>query len=115
MSNLFKFSSMDEKYKKFLEIKDELIKKLGKKGLLKALEILTPEKLEKIHISFEDRKGLRKEVKIYVDTEEELKLLAEFFPLNPHTSQIKDITFLLFILREIKKALEKDKDGGKIS
>lgn len=107
--NLLKFSTLDERYEVFLEVKDKIIKKMGKKGLLKALEILTPEKLEKIHISFEDKKGLRKEVKIYIDSEEELKLLAEFFPLNPHTSQIKDINFLIFILKELKKYYEKKK------
>ena len=107
--NLMRFSSLDERYKIFLETKDKIIEKLGKKGLLKALEVLTPEKLEKIRISFEDKKGLRKEIKIYIDSEEELKLLAEFFPLNPHTSQIKDINFLIFILKELKKHYEKEK------
>lgn len=102
--NLDRFSKKDDKYERFLKKKDKLIKKMGKLGLLTALETLTPDKLEKVEISFKNREGLRKKVEIFVDTAEELELLSKYFHYNPTTSQIKDIRFLLFILKELDES-----------
>jgi len=101
--SLYDFGYKDEKYTIFLKKLKEIGDKADKKGFFKALEVLTPDKLEKIKISAKNREGLRKKIEIFVDTEEEVKLLAEFFHYNPTTSQILDVKFLLFILKELKK------------
>jgi len=107
--SLYDYGYTDRKYELFLKRLKEIGDKADKKGFFKALEVLTPDKLEKIKISAKNREGLRKKIEIFVDTEEEVRLLAEFFHYNPTTSQILDVKFLIFILRELKKY----KDGKK--
>jgi len=90
------------------EVYNELKNKFEKEGIpeniatYKASWVLTPEKLEKISLLAKNEEGLRYKIEIFVDSEEDLKLLGKYLIFNPHTKQIKDIRLIL----ELFKLLE---------
>jgi hypothetical protein len=104
-------TSLGDKYKKYLALKDKLVKEGMPANLAeyKASELLTPDKLEKIKIAVDNNEGRRLGIEIFVDTEEELKLLAKYFHLNPHVMQIRDVKLLLKLLQMMENLPEQGK------
>jgi len=103
--NLFGYvddkTSLGDKYKKYLALKEKLVKEGMPDNLAEyqAAELLTPDKLEKIQIAVNNSEGRRIGVTFFFDSEEELKLIAKYFPYNPHVAQCKDAKLLLLLLQ----------------
>ena len=103
-------TALGDKYKKYLALKEKLIKEGTPDNLAeyKAAELLTPDKLEKIKIAVNNNEGRRVGVEIFVDTEEELKLLGKYFHLNPHVMQIRNVKLLLLLLQMMEDLKSKN-------
>jgi len=100
---------LEDNYDKFIKLKEKLINEGLPENLAtyKALNLLTPDKLEKIKIFVDNSEGLRLGVEFFFDSEEELKLLGKYFPFNPHTKQIKEAKLLIELLKLLEKINEK--------
>jgi len=114
--SLFKYvdekTALNDKFKKYKALKE----KLTKEGIpdniaeYKASELLTPDKLEKINIAVKNNEGRRLGIEIFVDTEEELKLLGKYFTFNPHVMQIRDVKLLLLLLQMMEELPDSKKE-----
>ena len=107
--SLFEFvddkTLMGDKYTKYLKLKEKLILEGMPDNLAeyKASELLTPEKLEKINIAVKNSEGRRIGVTFFLDSQEELELLARWFTYNPHVGQVKDAKLLLLLLKMMEE------------
>jgi hypothetical protein len=92
---------LDTKYDLYIKLK----KQLEKDGLppniatYKASTVLTPERLEKIKLIANNEEGLRPSIEFVFNSEEELLLIAKYFNYNPSTSQVKDGSLLIELLK----------------
>jgi hypothetical protein len=88
-------------YEKFKKLKEQF-KTEGLPETLaeyKALNFLTPDKLEKISLAVKNSDELRIGVTFFFDSEEELKLVAKYFNYNPTIAQVRSSALLLSLLR----------------
>jgi len=114
--SLFEFidekTALGDKYERYIKLKKQLISEGLPENLAeyKASNLLTPDKLEKINIAVKNSEGRRVGVTFFFDSEEELKLLAKYFPYNPHVSQCKDAKLLLLLLKMMEDLKPKENE-----
>ncbi len=117
MSNLLDYlddeDKLGNKYEQFLKLKA----KLEKDGIpeniatYQASRILTPEKLEKIHLLAKKKDGQRNAVVLFFNSQTDLDLFIKYFPIsvgNGNENQCAHPELLIELLKLLEQ-YEKDK------